>query len=88
MTVQEALALSKAQDMPDPTVLLIPNFFIAKDEGGQIAIWEISTLLGLLISRLAKGKVTVLYVQNLKQLELEYGKPFVAHIKQYFELIA
>lgn len=88
MTLQEVINLLKEDAMPEPTVLMIPNFFIGKDDGGQIASWEVSSLLGLLISRLSAGKVTVLYVQSLKQLEAQYGKPFTTHIKQYFTLIA
>jgi len=86
-TVQEVIALMAEHRMSDPSVLLIPNFFISKNQGGHISSWHISTLLGLLISRLAAKKVTVLYIDNLKMLELEYGKPFSQHIKSYYDLI-
>ncbi len=86
-TVQEVLKRLGNNTMPDPSVLLIPNFFISKEQGGHISSWLISSLLGLLINRLAAGKATVLYIDNLKQLESEYGKAFVQHIHTYFTLI-
>jgi len=86
-TVQEVLKRLGNNTMPDPSVLLIPNFFISKEQGGHISSWNISSLLGLLINRLAAGKATVLYVDNLKQLESDYGKAFVQHIHSYFNLI-
>lgn len=87
MTCQEVITKMGENRMPEPTVLLIPNFFISKSQGGHISSWHISSLLGLLITRLAKKKVTVLYIDDLKMLELEYGKPFAQHVKSYYTLI-
>lgn len=81
MTVQDVLGALKTDSMSSPTVLLIPNFFIGKGSGGHIAEWEKSNLLGLLYRRQQDSKKTVIYVSNLKDMEAEYGKPFVDHVK-------
>ena len=45
MTVQDVILSLKTDSMPsNVSVLLIPNFFIGKKEGGHIADWEISSL--------------------------------------------
>ncbi len=87
-TVQDIISRLDQGNMPDPTVLMIPNFFISKEQGGHISSWHVSSLLGLLITRLSNKRVTCLYVDDLKRLEAEYGKSFVSHLKQYFTLIA
>lgn len=86
-TAQEMVRGIDQGKTPNPSVLMIPNFFIGKDQGGHISSWHVSSLLGLLISRLAAKRVTVLYIDNLKALEAEYGKAFVQHVKNYYHLI-
>lgn len=87
MTVQQVVAALKDGTMPMPTVLLIPNFFLAGDTEGTVASWEVSELLGLLYSRLGAGRKTVLYVQNWKALEKEYGKVFAKHILSHYTIV-
>lgn len=80
MTLQEVLDATSDKAMPDPSVLLIPNFFISKGSGGQIASWKINDLLGMLISRRAQNKMTILYVQSIADLKKEYGEPMAKHL--------
>lgn len=87
MVVQDVISRLKGGDMPAPTVLLIPNFCLGKGEGGNIPTWEISGLLGLLYSRLAAGLKTVLYVSSMKDLEVQYGAPFVRHLESHYVVI-
>ena len=85
MTVQDVLLSLKTDSMPsNVSVLLIPNFFIGKKEGGTIANWEISALLGMLYKRQQEGKKTILYVSDENALEAEYGKPFIDHMDGKF----
>lgn len=84
MTLQDVIEALKQGDMPSPTVLLIPNFFLSSDSGGRIAEWQVSGLLGLLYKRQQEGKQTVLYVSNRKELEAEYGTPFTEHMNGKF----
>lgn len=84
MTVQDVLARLKSGDMPDPTLLLIPNFCMDKADGGDIPTWQVSELLGLLIERASMGKKTVLYAPSWTALEKQYGTSFCEHIKAYY----
>lgn len=87
MPVQEVIHALKADTMPWPTVLLIPNFCLDKGDGGNIAQWEISSLLGLLYSRMARNLKTILYVGSMTALEANYGEAFKAHIQAHYQLI-
>lgn len=80
MTLQEVLGSLKTSDMPSPTVLLIPNFFLSKSDGGRIAEWEVSSLLGLLYKRHQEGKQTVLYVGDWDGMRADYGQVFADHL--------
>lgn len=84
MPVQEVISRLKSDDMPHPTVLLIPNFCLEKGEGGDIAQWHISSLLGLLYTRMTKNLKTVLYVGSLSALEKNYGESFRNHIESHY----
>ena len=85
MTVQDVILSLKTDSMPsNVSVLLIPNFFIGKKEGGHIADWEISSLLGMLYKRQQEGKKTIIYVSDKKALEAEYGKTFIDHLDGKF----
>lgn len=85
MTVQAVLDALKAQTMPtNVSVLLIPNFFSSRADGGRIAEWEVANLLGLLYQRQQDGKHTVLHVSNMKELGKEYGPSFKKHLQSKF----
>lgn len=87
MSVQEVLALLKGDDMVTPTVLLIPNFYIGKSSGGSLPAWQISSLLGLLYSRLAKNLHTIVYVQSKEGLIADYGNPFWQHFQSHYFIV-
>jgi hypothetical protein len=85
MTVQDVISALKSESMPtNVSVLLIPNFFIGKDQGGHIANWEISSLLGMLYKREQEGRHTVLYVSDQEELLAQYGDSFAQHIAKKF----
>jgi hypothetical protein len=88
MTVQDILAGTKKGVYPDVSVLLIPNFFLANNDGGHIPAWQISDLTGLLMKRHAQSLQTVIYVQDMTELESEYGQIFKYHIKNHFLTVA
>lgn len=88
MTVQAVLDALRAQTMPtNVSVLLIPNFFSSRADGGRIAEWEVANLLGLLYQRQQDGKHTVLHVSNMKELGKEYGPSFKKHLQSKFVTI-
>lgn len=87
LSLQEVIARLKDGDMPSPTVLLIPNFCLDKSEGGDIPSWQVSSLLGLLITRMSQNLKTVLYVSSIATLEKSYGEVFKQHITTHFEMV-
>jgi hypothetical protein len=88
VTLQELLSDMKEGSPPEATVLLVPNFFVAKSEGGKIADWHIAELLGLLYARMAAGKQTFLYVSDFQALQKTYGDPIAEHLKNHFKSVA
>jgi hypothetical protein len=85
MSLQEVLAHMKAGDMPKPTVLLVPNFFVPYEKGGSVAKWEVSALLGLLMDRYSAGVLTIVYVDNVPLLGREYGPMIREHLLNYYD---
>lgn len=84
MPVQEVLTRLKNDTMPQPTVLLIPNFSLEKKDGGDIPQWQVSSLLGLLYTRLARGLKTVVYISSMESLGLFYGESFKKHVEAHY----
>lgn len=88
MTVQAVLDALKQQTMPtNVSVLLIPNFFSSRKDGGRIAEWEVANLLGLLYQRQQDGKHTILHVSDMTELAAEYGSSFKKHLQSKFTTI-
>lgn len=87
MTVQQVTQALKAGTMPNPTVLLIPNFCMGQQGVDDIPQWEVSALLGILYSRLAKNLKTVLYIGSMAALEKNYGVAFKQHIQAHYTVI-
>jgi hypothetical protein len=84
MTVKKILDILKQSTEFSPSVILIPNFFISKLQGGHQADWDISTLLGFLMDRYNSGKITIVYVSSLINLRQEYGVAFYDHLTNHY----
>lgn len=84
MTVQEVVTALKKESMPSPSVLLIPNFFISKEQGGSLPAWQVSGLLGMLMNRQSEELQTVIYVEDLQAMAIQYGDVFAQHFKGNF----
>lgn len=83
-TVQGVIEKLRGNNLPECRVLLIPNFFLLKDSGGDIPSWHISSLLGMLYSRFSKGLFTIMYVQDMQRLGEAYGSAFKNHLESHF----
>jgi hypothetical protein len=88
MVLQDLLSHLKEGNPPEERVLLIPNFFINRADGGKIAEWHIAELLGLLYSRMTKGQQTFLYVSDFESLQKTYGDPMALHLQNNFKAIS
>lgn len=87
MTVQELLGRLKNDDPPGHTLVLVPNFCMAKDDKSSVAPWQAASLLGWLYSRLSNNQKAVLYVGSIKTLEEVYGEAMARHIKSHYSFI-
>lgn len=73
MTSAQVYERTKAGDVPNPTCLLIPNFFLGESHGVKLAHWEIAALQDLLYERHLRGASTVLYATDADAMTSEYG---------------
>jgi hypothetical protein len=87
MTLGRVLDLIATEGGVTATCLLIPNFFIKRDNGGSIAVWQTQALLDLLIERRAEGKQTVIGVESMSALGKEYGEHFVNIIDEAYKAV-
>ncbi len=85
--LQDVAASLKRGHPPVASVLLIPNFCIGKAGVDDVPPWEVSALLGMLYTRLAKNQKTVLYIGSMAALEKNYGTAFKQHITNHFTVI-
>lgn len=87
MTIQEVIQSVKDNNTPTSTCLLIPNFYLPKDQGGSIPDWQVSMVMAMLMERFAQGVQTVIYVQDLNKLERDYGRPMLEFIRDHLYIV-
>ena len=73
MTVGSILDATAKREEIEATCLMIPNFHLSKDEGGNIASWQVQNLHDLLVQRGQSGLQTVVYVSDFDTLRNDYG---------------
>jgi hypothetical protein len=73
-------------DVPNPSVLLVPNFYVSTD-GKPFASWQLQQLHSLLLKRFVEQRGTVLYVSSMEKMEAHYGEGIAAHVKQNYRLL-
>lgn len=69
----------------DPTVLLIPNLY-AKGAGRSMPAWKVQQTYDLLLQRRVSGKLSVVYVDKMKEMELEFGSVFGQHMVDHYDI--
>lgn len=86
MAVNSVLTAAEDGNLPEPTVLVIPNLFVCS-AGGKNALpaYKIQTVYDVLVRRMALNRPSVLYIENLDQCNLAYGGFFVRHLKQNYK---
>ena len=70
-------------DAEEASVLFVPNFQTGF-HGKPLAAWQVQKLYSLLLDRRVSGKVTVLYIDSLDELESQYGAAVADHIKDSY----
>jgi len=76
------LELKDAGNMPSPTVLLIPNLFVAATSK-NVPAWKVQIVYDLFLERTVQGKACVAYVESLTGVTTAYGKPFGDFLKGF-----
>lgn len=71
----------------DPTVMMIPNLFIAGAAGKTLPAWKAQQVYDVLLARLTQSKPTVLYVEDMAALALQYGSVFAGHLNTHYKHI-
>lgn len=84
MPVNQVLEHIEQGSPPDCEVLLVPNLYQTA-YGKAFPAYKIQALYDLLLARQAKAKLCVLYVQNMEELEAEFGVLFAGHLKNYIQ---
>lgn len=84
LTQKTVVSHLRDDDMPNPTVLLLPDFYMGTVEGGKVPDWIVYGLLSLLYDRHAAGDQTIIYVSSLTDLQLGLGQAFVNHVQENF----
>jgi hypothetical protein len=86
MMVSDVIRETQQGTLPNPTVLLIPNFYL--EDSGDIPKWRSGALLDMLYSRKQEGLQTFIYVQDMQGLAKDYGDSFVDHLNQFEKIPA
>jgi hypothetical protein len=87
ISVHTLLSLVEDDELPVPTVLLIPNLYLAS-QSKALPAWRLHALHDLLIQRRCSAKVTVVYVEELTKMEIAFGPVFAQHVTYGNELIS
>lgn len=86
ITVQSLLDQHEAtKEMPNPTVLLIPNLYVRQGLKGMPA-WKVQLIYDLLLSRFTTQRLSVVYVESLDAMQAEFGHLFVQHLQASYLL--
>jgi len=77
----------RTHDVPDPTVLLVPNLFVRQAKAG-LPSWKMAVLYDVLLSRFTMGRATVVYVEDMQGLASEYGALMAQHLEANYVIDA
>jgi hypothetical protein len=82
VTLTTLLDAAESHATPDPTVLLVPNFYMSA-YGKTLPAWKIATIYDILLQRAAENKQTILGMDNFAAMKQSYGGSIVNHLKKY-----
>lgn len=83
MPLQDIISGLKNETSMTQDLICCPNFFLG-DGSGEVASWQVSTLLGWLYSRMSQEKYTVVFVSDLNKMKAAYGASFLAFFQEHF----
>ena len=83
VTINQLIEGAKEGIVSDPTVLVCPNLFVSTF-GKALTSWQIQSVFDILLARMTQGKLTVVYVEDLKDLADKYGLMVHDHLATHF----
>lgn len=84
ITLQDLIFAIKNNNEPKSRLVCIPNFALSKEEGGNVASWELSHVLSWILNHHSRGKQVVIYVEELDFIDQQYGGVLRTHIDNHF----
>lgn len=82
VTLSKLLEYAESGNVPDPTVMVIPNLYVAS-YGKTLPAWKVASVYDILISRWTANKPTIAVVESLPGLQQAYGLAFAQHLQHY-----
>jgi hypothetical protein len=84
LTIQTLLdAQQRDLEVPDPTVMFVPNLFVR--QGGQgLPAWKMQIVYDVLLSRFTNGRLSAVYVEDMAALGSTYGHLLVQHLESNY----
>ena len=82
VTLTTLLDAAESHATPDPTVLIVPNFYMSA-YGKTLPAWKIATIYDILLQRAAENRPTILGMDNFLAMKQSYGGSIVNHLKKY-----
>jgi hypothetical protein len=79
------LDMIEAKDVPEPTVMIIPNLFVSQ-VGKALPAWKIQAVYDLLLTRFTQNRPTVVAVESMTGLQSAYGLAFAQHLQAHYKL--
>lgn len=84
ITVQQLIESIKDGHSPKEDLVCIPNFALPKDEGGNVASWELAHVLGWVLDARGRGQQAALFVEDKTDISRQYGNVILQHINNHF----
>lgn len=72
------------EESPNPTVLIIPNFYVSAIDCKPHPSWKVDQIYSLLLDRMSSGLQTVIGVTDMKNMEAVYGTNVVKHLRDNY----
>lgn len=86
ITLDVLLGLSEGDHAPDPTVMVVPNFF-QRSYGKTLPAWKVSLLYDILLKRKAGDRQTILVIEEADAMAAAYGPAIREHVAHNFVLL-
>lgn len=87
MTVNDVIAAHDDGEMPEPTVLLIPNFYVDPSKDNALAAWKVQVLYDLLMARYVASRPTIIHVERMDGLKHNYGEALHDFIRSHWTML-